>query len=233
MVKFGGMDKRYYICHMTKYLLMKRILFLLAAFFLLALPSCAKKVTVTIDGTLSPTQTSLYLIVNEDTAHAQRVQIQDARFSVTVTVDRNAFIRLHDYKDWPERSVFVLIPDSRHITIDWRNGTIEGSPMSSKLQGAIRDVSEASPEGFHIDVFSDNPEDWASARESEQRIREMMQQKQLETIQRVIQENKDNYIPAWIVFCYYKKVDEPFRHMFDSYRGKWTKHPILKLLKRE
>lgn len=212
---------------------MKRLLFLLTAFLLLALPSCAKKVTVTIDGTLSPTQTTLYLIINEDTAHAQRVPIQDAHFSVTVKVDRDAFIRLHDYKDWPERSAFVLIPDSRHITIDWRDGTIEGSPMSKKLQEATREVARTSPEGFHVDVFSDDPEAWASARETERSIRAKMLQDQIETIQRVIQENKKNNIPAWIVYCYYTKIDEPFRQMFDGYREKWTKHPILKLLKRE
>ena len=212
---------------------MKRILFLLTASLLLALPSCAKKVTVTIEGTLSPSQTSLYLIINEDTAHAQRVAIQDAHFSVTVKVDRDAFIRLHDYKDWPERSMFVLIPDSRHITIDWRNGTIEGSPMSNKLQEACREVAKVSPEGFHIDVFSDDPEAWASARETERSIRGRMLQEQMETIQRVIRENKNNNIPAWIVFCYYKKVDEPFRHLFDSYREKWTQHPVLQRLDRK
>ena len=175
---------------------MKRLLFLLTAFLLLALPSCAKKVTVTIDGTLSPTQTTLYLIINEDTAHAQRVPIQDAH-------------------------------------IDWRDGTIEGSPMSKKLQEATREVARTSPEGFHVDVFTDDPEAWASARETERSIRARMLQDQIETIQRVIQENRKNNIPAWIVYCYYTKFDEPFRQMFDGYREKWTKHPILKLLKRE
>ena len=107
---------------------MKRLLFFLAALAMVS-AGCAKKVKVTIDGTVSPTQTILYLIINEDTAHAQRLPIKDARFSVTVKVDRDAFIRLHDWKEWPERSVFVLIPDSRHITIDWNKGTITGSPQ--------------------------------------------------------------------------------------------------------
>ena len=74
---------------------MKQLLFILmtVAFFATAQ---AKKVKVTIDGTVSPSQTTLYLIVNEDTAQALRVPIQDAQFSVTVTVDRDAFIRLND-----------------------------------------------------------------------------------------------------------------------------------------
>ena len=214
---------------MTKYLLMKRILFLLAAFFLLALPSCAKKVTVTIDGTLSPTQTSLYLIVNEDTAHAQRVQIQDARFSVTVTVDRNAFIRLHDYKDWPERSVFVLIPDSRHISIDWTDGTIEGSPKSKELQLICRQVAQEGPGNFHVDVFSDDKEAWAEARAQEKIMRDKMQMMQINTIERVIKENNNNNFPAWIVYCYQSLLEGPFRHIIDANKNhKWAKHTIIK-----
>ena len=96
---------------------MKKILFVLAAVLLVATAQ-AKKVKVTIDGRVSPSQTKLYLIINEDTANAQLLPIKDAKFSVTIKVDKNSFIRLHDYKDWPERSVFVLIPDSKHITIE-------------------------------------------------------------------------------------------------------------------
>ena len=96
---------------------MKQLLFVLAA-VMLATTAQAKKVKVTIDGTVSPSQTKLYLIINEDTANAQLLPIKDAKFSVTIKVDRNAFIRLHDYKEWPERSAFVLIPDSKHIAIN-------------------------------------------------------------------------------------------------------------------
>ena len=56
----------------------------------------AKKVELTIDGTVSPGQTTLYLIINEDIEHARLLPINDGRFSVTVTVDANAFVRLHD-----------------------------------------------------------------------------------------------------------------------------------------
>ncbi|MBR5654881.1 MAG: hypothetical protein IKX22_12485 [Prevotella sp.] len=212
---------------------MKRIIPLLTVFFLLALPTCAKKVTVTIDGTVSPSQTTLYLIINEDIANAQLIPIQDAHFSITVEVEKDAFIRLHDYKEWPERSVFVLIPDSRHITIDWRNGTIEGSPMSKRLQMACKQIRDASPEGFHIDVFSDDPEAWASAREQERAIRERMMHDQLEAIEKVMKENKRNNIPAWIVYCYYPQLEMPYRLILEGPRGKWCNHPILKLLKRE
>ena len=113
-------------------MVMKKILFVLAA-ILLATTAQAKKVKVTIDGRVSPSQTKLYLIINEDTANAQLLPIKDAKFSVTVKVDRDAFVRLHDYKQWPERSVFVLIPDSKHITIDWNTGSITGSQQSSEL----------------------------------------------------------------------------------------------------
>ena len=213
---------------------MKKIIYVLSALFLLAIPACAKKVTVTIDGTTSPSQTSLYLIINEDTAHAQRIPIQDSHFSVKVKVDRDAFIRLHDYKGWPERSVFVLIPDSRHITIDWRNGTIEGSPMSQKLQTAIKDVKRNSPEGFHIDVFSDDPALLAEARERARNTREIMLREQMNTLEQVIQENKDNNIPAWLIFCYYPQLrNSPFQYIAEGHREKWTQHPLLKLLKKD
>ena len=77
---------------------MKQLLFVLAS-IMLATTAQAKKVKVTIDGTVSPSQTKLYLIINEDTANAQLLPIKDAKFSVTIKVDRNAFIRLHDYKE--------------------------------------------------------------------------------------------------------------------------------------
>ena len=86
---------------------------LLCVLITIAFVACAqaRKVKVTIDGTMVSSDTRIYLIVNEDTANAQILPIDNHQFSVTVTVDRNAFIRLHDYKEWPERSAFVLIPD--------------------------------------------------------------------------------------------------------------------------
>ena len=210
---------------------MKRIIFLFSALFLVAITMSAKKVKVTIDGTVSPSQTTLYLIINEDTAHAQLIPIVDSHFSVTIKVDRDAFIRLHDWKEWPERAPFVLIPDSRHITINWREGTIEGSPMSKKLTEACREIGKASPEGFHIDVFSDDPQAWAEAREAGARMREQMLMEQRGLILRTIKENNDNNIPAWIFYCYHNLLDGPFREEAASNMGVWRKHPIMKLLK--
>ena len=209
---------------------MKRLLFLLTAFLLLALPSCAKKVTVTIDGKVSPSQETLYLIINEDTAHAQLIPIENARFSVTITVEQDAFIRLHDYKEWPERSAFVLIPDSPHITIDWNSGAIEGSAMSEKLKLAKKEVWEKSPEGFHIDVFSDDQEAWARAREAERSMRERMLMEQKKAIEKVIKGNKNNIIPAWIVYCYHDILDIPLPEIIGNKKQKWTKHPVIKKL---
>ncbi|MBR5687043.1 MAG: hypothetical protein IKX36_03700 [Prevotella sp.] len=210
---------------------MKRILFLFSALFFVAVTVSAKKVKVTIDGTVSPSQTTLYLIVNEDTAHAQLLPIVDGHFSVTLKVDSNDFIRLHDWKEWPERAAFVLIPDSRHITVNWRDGSIEGSKMSKKLKEVCREIQNKSPEGFHIDVFSDDPEAWKEAHETGNRIRQQMLMEQRETILRSVKENRDNVIPAWIVFCYYNLLDEHFKHEVDATLGMWQKHPILKLLR--
>ena len=208
---------------------MRRIIYFLSALILVAVTACAKKVRLTIDGTTYPTQTSLYLIINEDIENAQELPITDGRFSVNVEVERDAFVRIHDYKEWPERSVFVLIPDSRHITIDWRNGTIEGSAMSKKLQTACREVTKESPEGFHIDVFSDDQEAWARAREAEKSIREKMQLEEVKAIERVIKENKNNNIPAWIVYCHHSLLEGPFRYVIDENKNhKWAKHTIIR-----
>lgn len=210
-------------------MLMKRLLSLLMAVAFVAAVQ-AKKVKVTIDGTLSPTQTTLYLIINEDTAHAQRVPINDARFSVTVKVDRNAFIRLHDYKEWPERSAFVLIPDSRHITIDWPSGTIKGSKQSQKLQAVCHEIRSASPEGFHIDVFSDDPEAWRAAQEQARSIRESMLQEQKRLAQQLMCDNKDDIACAWIVYCFPQLLEGEISAMLEHMnpKPKWVNHPILK-----
>ena len=187
---------------------------------------CAKKQKLTIDGTVPSWQSNLYIIVNEDTANAQRVPLVDGKFSVTLNVDKNAFIRLHESKNWPERSFFVLIPDSRHITVDGSDFRIEGSPMSQRLQAAVDLVRRTSPESFHVDVFSDDPDAWAEARATERSMRAQMEEEQREVIDKIIQENRKNIIPAWIVYCYPEQV-EPLMSMYSQSSLKWTKHPIL------
>ena len=205
---------------------MKQRMMLFSTLVVIVLSACAKKVKLTIDGTTSPSQTNLYLIINEDTANAQRIPINDAKFSVTVEVDKNDFIRLHDYKDWPERSPFVLIPDSRHITINTWNGTIEGSPMSLRLQKAVKDIRDAGPGSFHIDVFSEDQKAWEEARIRERAIRAKMEEEQRQVIREIMLENKDNYIPAWIIVCFPEQTD---MYLDEVTKGspKWMKHPVL------
>ena len=205
---------------------MKRMLLLFSALLGTLTTLTAKKVELTIDGTVSPGQTTLYLIINEDIEHARLLPINDGRFSVTVTVDANAFVRLHDYKEWPERSSYVLIPDSRHITLDLRRGTITGSPWSTRLQEAIQKIRNASPEGFHIDVFSDDRDAWARAREAERDMRAKMEAEQIEIIAKVMSENKNNNIPAWIAYCYPQFFDRELSSFLNT-KAKWRKHPIL------
>ena len=191
-----------------------------------ALNVCAKKVKLTIDGTTSPSQTTLYLIINKDTANAQRVPVNDANFSVTVEVDMNDFIRLQDNKERPDRDDFVLIPDSRHITVDMWDGIVEGFPMSQRLQQAVRGIKSAGPGTFHIDVFSEDPKAWEEARAQERAIRAQMEEEQRELVRKVMLENKDNNIPAWILYCFPELacmyLDEVTK---DS--PKWMRHPIL------
>ena len=206
---------------------MKRILFILTAMAFIATAQ-ARKVNVTIDGTVSPSQTTLYLIINEDTANAQLLPIKDGKFSVSVKVDRNAFIRLHDWKEWPERSVFVLLPDSRHITINWNTGTIEGSKQSRELQTVCKQIRDASPEGFHVDVFSDDPEAWRRAQEQGNAIRDRMLEEQKMIARKLLLENKDNIIAAWIAYCYPNLFEGELNAIIDHMKPKWANHPILK-----
>ena len=206
---------------------MKKILFVLAA-ILLATTVQAKKVKVTIDGTVSPSQTKLYLIINKDTANAQLLPIKDAKFSVTVKVDRDAFIRLHDYKQWPERSVFVLIPDSKHITIDWNTGSITGSLQSSELQAICKQIRDAGPNGFHIDVFSDDPEACREARVREAAMREDMMNQQKKIAKEVMLKNKNKIYGAWIMYTVPELLEGELNAIINYEKPKWAAHPILK-----
>lgn len=205
---------------------MKRILLFLTAIFTVV-TGHAKKVKVTIDGTVSPTQTTVYLIINEDTAHAQRLTINDGRFSTTVKVDRDAFIRLHDWKEWPERSVFVLIPDSRHITIDWNTGQIEGSKKSKKLQAACKEIRDNSPEGFHIDVFSEDPNAWRAAQEQANSIRASMLEQQKQIAKRIMLENRNDIYAVWIAYCFPELFEGELNAIIDHMKPRWANHPLL------
>lgn len=209
---------------------MKNKILLFALLLAVAAGASAKKVKVTIDGTAYP-NTRLYLIVNEDTANAQLLDTREGKFSVTLKVDKDAFIRIHDYKDWPERSAFVIIPDSKHITMNWRNGEISGSEMTQKLRLVMDAIKKESPEGFHIDVFSEDKEEWARAREMGERIRMKMEIEQRELIYKSIHENEDTNIPAWIYFCYKSMIGMSPETLTAGKSPKWLNHPIIKLLK--
>lgn len=208
----------------------KQILFILLL-LLGAAGTSAKKIKVTIDGNVYPSQTKLYLIVNEDTANAQLIPIQDAKFSVTLKVEKDAFIRIHDYKEWPKRSAFVLIPDSKHITIDWRTGAITGSEKSTQLRLVMDEIERLAPETFHIDVFSEDKEEWARARETANNIRKKMEMKQLETIMMRIRENSDNNIPAWIYFCYKDMMVGSPEEITGGSNSKWLRHKVMDVMR--
>lgn len=208
----------------------KKILFTLLLFIGVAGVS-AKKVKLTIDGTAYSSSCRLYLIVNEDTANAQLLNVQDGKFSVTLKVESDAFVRIHDYKQWPERSPFVLIPDSKHITIDWRNGEISGSESSKKLKDVMDMIKRESPEGFHIDVFSEDKEAWARAREQAQRIRMQMEMAQREMIMTLIRDNADNNFPAWIYFCYNHLINISPESLTGDQNPKWLHHKVMDVLR--
>ncbi|MCR4957398.1 MAG: hypothetical protein K6B13_02155, partial [Prevotella sp.] len=206
---------------------MKRLLSMLMAATLVTVCQ-AKKVKVTIDGTVPSTVSTIYLIINEDKDNAQLVPISDGKFSVTVKVDRDAFIRLDETKNYPQNSMYVLIPDSRHITIEWNKGNIQGSKLSADLQLTCSEIRSSSPDGFHVDVFSDDPEAWRRAQSQANAVRESMREQQRKIAREKILEWKNNSAGAWIVYCFPEVMEGELNAMIQHMKPKWINHPILK-----
>ena len=212
---------------------MRRHIALIATLLLVTLTACGKKITVKIDGKAYYNYDKLYLIVNEDTANAVIVPTKDGRIDTKLKVEKNDFIRISIQKNRMESERNILIADSRHITVDLPERTCEGSPMSTKLQEAIRDMEHAFPRYFHIDVFSDNPEDHAKARAQERAIRAKMEQEQATLYVKILKENADNVMPAWLV---HTAPSDMLRHMGEleaQSNPVWAKHPILKAKKKK
>ena len=204
---------------------------ILMLMFMVAMSCSAKKVKVTIDGTTYRSQKTLYLVVNEDTANAIFVPIVDSKFSVTLKVDEDAFIRLCENKRGdPKDSHLVLIPDSKHITVEWDGGKITGSEKSVQLKQVMDFIKRLSPEGFHIDVFSDDKEEWARARETANSIRTQMEMQQREEILKQINENSANNIPAWLYFCYHGMLHRPLEAFITPDGPKWINHKVINVL---
>ena len=206
---------------------MKRFVCILMAVAVVAAIQ-AKKVKVTIDGTVLPSQTQLYLIVNEDTANAQLIPIVDAKFSVSIKVDDNAFIRLQDNKEWQERSAFVLIPDSKHITINWNTREITGSNHSQELQDVCKTIRSFDPGTFHIDVFSDDPELLKREREREREIRETMSQHQIVFVREQLYDNPNDFVRVWLVYRYPQFAAPYIVDLIKEKNPQWVNHPLLK-----
>lgn len=204
-------------------MLMKRSFFIMTA---LALMTAAQGKKVTIEGTSSSER--MYLIVNEDTEHAQLLDIQDGKFSVTVNVDRNTFIRLQESKTYPRHAAAVLIPDSKHITVDTGNRIIQNSSKSKELRRLCMEMESNSPESFHVDVFSQDPQAWKEARERENAIHESMRNYQRDTFKQLLLKDKNNIMLAWLAYCYPEIMEGELQAMVNEMKPKWINHPILK-----
>lgn len=207
--------------------LMKRLLFIMTAVAMAAVVQ-GKKMKVTIDGTLSPGVEQMYLIINEDTANAQLLDIQDGKFSVTVKVDKNAFIRLQNPKYSPDRYAFVLIPDSRHITVDSNNDRIIGSDKSRDLQVVCQQIESNSPENTRIDVFSHDPRAWKEAKGTSNALKDGLREGQRMIVRDMLLDDKNNIILAWIAYRYPEVMEGELNELIGRLKPKWIDHPILK-----
>lgn len=187
----------------------------------------AKKVSVTIEGTVPHYVSKIYLIVNEDTANARLLPIENGKVAAKVKVDAKAFIRISESKDWPSRNLFVLIPDSKHITFDGYNSTVTGSPMSERLHSTVKALQKMSSEGFHIDVFTDNIDEIREANKLGNQIRQEMDDKQRVAVLQAIDANADNQIPAWLAYIYKHLLGDQLVSYLRMNSPKWATHPIL------
>jgi hypothetical protein len=207
---------------------MKQRMILLSALLVVFLSASAKKLKVTIDGTARPSQESIYLIVNEDTATALLVPVNEGKFKVTVKVNEDDYIRLVENKAYrPDVRSVVIIADERHITVNMESNTVEHSYMTKCLKDRIGEIESAGPGTFHIDVFSDNKEDWEKARAEEKEIRARMKEQQRMVVKQVLEDERYNVIPAWILILYPEQASPWLDKYFEEF-STWLDHPVLK-----
>ncbi len=206
---------------------MKQRMILLATLLVVFLSASAKKLKVTIDGTASPSQQTLYLIVNEDTAKAQLISVNEGEFTVTVKVNEDDFIRLSENKERPTPSSVVIMADERNISVDMESRTVKGSYMTDKLRAAIKRIENAGPGHFHIDVFTDDPKAWEEAKTQERMMREEMKEQQRLCARQVLEDERYNDIPAWIVIVFPEQVS-PWLNKYIEEESMWLEHPVRK-----
>ena len=205
---------------------MKQRMMFISALLVVFLSASAKKLKVTINGTASPSLESIYLIVNEDTATAQLVPVIDGKFKVTVKVTEDDYIRLVEKKTYrPEIRSVVIIADERQINVDMERRKVENSYMTKCLQDALREIESAGPGTFHIDVFSDKPEDWERARAEEKEIRARMKEQQRMVVKQIMEKERYTVIPAWILIIY---PEQASAFLGDYEFSEWIEHPVLK-----
>ncbi len=204
---------------------MKQRMILLATLLVVFLSASAKKLKVTIDGTASPSQQTLYLIVNEDTAKAQLISVNEGKFTVTVKVNEDDFIRLSENKERPTPSSVVIMADDRNISVNMESRTVKGSYMTDKLRAAIMRIENAGPGHFHIDVFTDDPKAWEEAKIQERKIRAEMEEQQRLCARQVLEDERYNDIPAWIVIVF---PEQASAFLGEYQYSSWLDHPVLK-----
>lgn len=206
---------------------MKQRMILLATLLVVFLSASAKKLKVTIDGTASPSQQTLYLIVNEDTAKAQLISVNEGKFTVTVKVNEDDFIRLSENKERPTPRSVVIMADERNISVDMESRTVKGSYMTDKLRAAIKRIENAGPGHFHIDVFTEDPKAWEEAKTQERMMREEMKEQQRLCARQVLEDERYNDIPAWIVIVFPEQVS-PWLNKYIEEESMWLEHPVRK-----
>ena len=146
---------------------------------------------------------------------------------MTVKVNEDDFIRLSENKERPTPSSVVIMADERNISVNMETGTVKGSYMTDKLRAAIKRIENAGPGHFHIDVFTDDPKAWEEAKTQERMMREEMKEQQRLCARQVLEDERYNDIPAWIVIVFPEQVF-PWLDIYIKEESLWLEHPVRK-----
>ena len=221
---------------------MRKQYIILVLLLFVALTASAKKVKVTIEGYNIDWNTDVRVIVNENIDEFHHADIKEGRFSITLKVEKGAFIRLALYKTEPmtngarrvirdfskdSRQGMVVVAEGGKVRINYQNNNVKGSTLSRKLQERrhilqdidkqIRELQEY-PRGLHL------TREQIEAREREVvKLREAQQQ----FLDRFIKEDASTPLPAWYMRNYPIAAEGAACKQAVQQKAAWLKHPIL------
>lgn len=176
--------------------MMKRIVSLLAL-VLLCIVAEAESVMVNVKGVTEKTSKTVAVYVNGANRNSVKLNVTDGVFEYKGTVDKESFLL---FWDSTTRRVCWVVADGSEISLDMVNDRMHGTALNDKLS-AINDTLNAhrkNEESFRKKAEQEQDERKAvllraKAREEKRVARDFLV--------RAIDENKDNCLPALLIYC--------------------------------